>query len=73
LLKNPLYHACADAELPADLEHAVAGGLQFEYPDDEACGRVLGLTERRQSAALASGHEKSCLKVAAICSSAQST
>ena len=34
---------------------------------------VLGLTERRQSAALASGHEKSCLKVAAICSSAQST
>jgi hypothetical protein len=25
------------------------------------------------SAALASGHEKSCLKVAAICSSAQST
>jgi hypothetical protein len=43
------------------------------YPDDGACGRVLGLTERRQSAALASSHEKSCLKVAAICSSAQST
>ncbi|MEH2500373.1 hypothetical protein V1294_006852 [Bradyrhizobium sp. AZCC 1678] len=30
-------------------------------------------TELRQSAALANGHEKSCLKVAAICSSAQST
>jgi hypothetical protein len=28
--------------------------------------RILGLTERRQSAALASSHEKSCLKVAAI-------
>jgi hypothetical protein len=43
------------------------------YPEDEACGRLLRPTERRQSAALAGGHEKSCLKVAAICSSAQST
>jgi hypothetical protein len=29
LLENPLHHAGADAELPADLEDAVAAGLQF--------------------------------------------
>jgi hypothetical protein len=29
LLENPLHHAGADAELPADLEDAVATGLQF--------------------------------------------
>ena len=34
---------------------------------------VLGPTERRQSAAPTGSHEKSCLSVAAICCSAQST
>jgi hypothetical protein len=29
LLENPLHHAGADAELPADLEDAVAACLQF--------------------------------------------
>jgi hypothetical protein len=29
LFENPLHHAGADAELPADLEDAVATGLQF--------------------------------------------
>src|ERR1700716_2491606 len=30
LLENSLHHAGADTELPADLEDAVAAGLQFE-------------------------------------------
>jgi hypothetical protein len=30
LLENALHHTRADAELPADLEDAVAAGLQFE-------------------------------------------
>jgi hypothetical protein len=31
LLENALHHTRADAELPADLKHSVAPGLQFYY------------------------------------------
>jgi hypothetical protein len=31
LLEDSLDHARTDAELPADLEHAIAGGLPFMY------------------------------------------
>jgi len=33
-LENPLHHARADAQLPADLEYPVATGLQFENARD---------------------------------------
>jgi hypothetical protein len=43
LFENPLHHARADAELPANLEHTVARGLQFENPKEVVIPTLTGL------------------------------